>query len=720
MNKKKLNVMAIAALLSGICLVGCANSKGGSSSSSSNDASASSGASSASASSSEEKSSATDGGSSPSSSNDASASSGASSASEDSSDPDANKFGTIVISNSISYEIVKGEDNALNLDDYVTVKKVSSWSIVTECVAIKIEGHKIIGLQYGAWDATIIAGKTKRYISGYVVSADKIAFNEFFDSISDNYMTYSSWGGLNYVAKDYVLALSETNAATMTATFSGIVTDGDMWYSFAMDADVVSKYNVDFSSAELTFDPGYGQSKTQAGYGKIKIKSSYFTESLLDDEPASEKDSDGYTWFEYDLANDEADDYGDTRISKFTDALGLTNYWYYMEKYGDAASLTVLYSPDANEMQLYPVNSKGKVVSSITIGEDSEDEKAQSINSIVSISAVNEVKVDAVENWIANPVYPKALDVSDLKAFFDDAYEKKSYTMTGEAKWYNTEDGTTAECPKNMHYRNGMEALFGFTSKVSVNDYGIESTLLSITDESYCTNNYIQSVNSTDLFYLDLTSKDSDGKYAAMDAVGSYDASTGAISYAKATPTSQDVSGESVWDFIYAPIFFTSDVFTDEKTGDSYGILDLTSFRSTTVNDDGSTTYTFNTYGGDSALTTSTYAVGTMGMASMLLGNAGYYETATVSAQGWEDYTDLSFTLSSDKSTLTFLADFNYSEDIHFKWGWTISGVGVDTVSDAAKAMFGTPASDETSSSESDISSSSSTEETPVESSSAE
>ena len=681
MYKKKLNVMAIAALLSGICLVGCNNSKGNSSVSS-----------------------------------DGSASSIESASSDVSSDPDASKFGTITISNSISYEIVKGKDNALNLEDYVTVKKVSSWSIVTESVTIKIEGHKIVGVAYGVWEATIIAGKTKRAISGNVISENKLAFNEFFDSIGDNYVTSSSWGGLNYVAKDYVLALSKTNAVTSTATFSGIATDGDMWYSFAMDAGIDENNDVDFSTAELTFDPGYGQSKTDLGYGKIKIKSSYFTESLLDDEPMSEKDSDGYTWFEYDLSNDEADDYGDTRISKFIDALGLSNYWYYMEKYGNAASLTVLYSPDANEMRLYPVSSNGKVVQSIKIGDD---DKAQTIESKISISAVNEVKVDAVEDWIAKPVYPEALDVSDLKAFFDDANDKKAYTMVGEAKWYNTSDDSSADCPENMHYSDGMEALFGFSSKTNVNEYGIESTLLSITDKTYCTNNYVQNVNSTDLIYLDLSSKGSDGKCAAMSVEGTYDPSTGAISYAKATPTSRGSTAESVWDFIYAPIYFTSDVFTDDTTGDSYGILDLTSFRAKKVNDDGSTTYTFNTYGGDSALTVSNYATGTMGMASMLLGSLGYYATATVSTQSWDDYVNLSFTLSSDKSTLTFLADFNYSEEIHYKWGWTMSDIGVDKVSEGAKALFGTAPSEDSSSSESgDVSSS--VEETSVESSSAE
>ena len=63
-------------------------------------------------------------------------------------------------------EILPGEDNAFNLEDCVTVKRATRWRIATESDNIKIDGHKVIGLDYGPWKATIIAGTTRRAISG--------------------------------------------------------------------------------------------------------------------------------------------------------------------------------------------------------------------------------------------------------------------------------------------------------------------------------------------------------------------------------------------------------------------------------------------------------------------------------------------------------------------------------------------------------------------------
>ncbi len=585
-------------------------------------------------------------------------------------------------------EIVIGEKNAFDLDTCVTVKRVSSYSVTTTSANIKIDGHKIIGTDYGPWKATIVAGTTKRAISGYVVSEDKVAFNTFFDAISDNYSSMSDLMGWGMCAENYYLGLSAADPTTQTYTFAGGMESDSEWYSFSIKADA----SLNFSASSLTVDPGRGMSKENYGFGKVTLASSDIVEAL--DESGNpiymeESDDEGnsYDVFGYALyptTDSKTGATDDTNISDFIDSIGQTDYWYVMSKSYGATYLLIYYAPELQSISMYPCGEEG-VISAIT------DTDGEQFSTAISIGDVNAVKVKPVEDWIANPTYPEAIDVSAIQNFFDNVIEKKSYTLESYGKWYNPTTGEGVDCPKNMHFSDtGEEAFSAFQVHTAVNANMYEETTVSLAD-NYGYSAYVPAAGTTALTFIDTN----DGN-ALKTVDGLYDSKTGKTTYNADDVTTDSESGiDDLWDTTYTPSAFGTGYLTDEDNK-PLSLLSLVSFRSVSEETDDTgkkyKIYTFNSYGEDfENITMNSYIKGAAGIASILSGNIAFYNFANVVLQEWTDYVTFAFTLAEDNSSLTFAIDFNFSSSIHYAWGWMMGNIGTDSVSAEAKALL-TPA----------------------------
>lgn len=593
-------------------------------------------------------------------------------------DPNSTIAGRVNVDyDNLPSEFAAGAENALDLDKYVTVTRVTAWSVVTESDNIVIDGHKIIGVEYGDFSATIVAGTTKRAITGRIVSPSKIAFNQFIATVNTNYEVYSAWTGLNLVAEDYYAGLYARNTETGKYIFQGSMTAEDQnSYGFSVEASIDNNDNVTFEDS-ISVEPGYSASKEIEGFGGFELTGSDFEEITQNGTPASGVTEDGYKYYMYAVTDDSSSSEEETKLDKLYDGLGQTNFWYYLSRLG-ATYAVMLYFPETNSFNLIPATENG-LVGSFTSG-------GQSYSTTVMVDQINQVEIPAVEAWLKNPVPAPSIDVSPLQSFWNEVYEKKSATIDGFGSWLDA-DGKAIAAPSNMYFSDTQKAVFGsFSMQTNANENMMETTVLTMQSDYQYANDADVGDFSTGTAQLTFVDNGTE-----KTAQGTYDAATGAYAYEAAETVGSMTS--SLWDTVFLGGPFKENSLSLDQTGSQKAsLLAITSFKSKVSNDDGSVSYFFNDYGLDQAFGMSDgYAVGTRSMASMLLNMPGYYTTLWMQLQDWGRSVENSFTLSSDGKSLSALFSFQVSSNVFYNWGWTISKVGEDHVSASAKALL-TPA----------------------------
>ncbi len=489
-----------------------------------------------------------------------------------SSSSSASVAGKISLSTKAPAEI---EVNAtINMEDYVTVTKVSDWTIEAVTENIQVDGHNIKGIDYGSFRVLIIAGTTKKAYTGTVVSKDKIAFNKVATSLTNNYTaralsissstsnSYDVPFGINFHGGDYFVtqdySYSKTDGSIVLGTdYEGLLTapDGGT-YEFTMTGDTTGKNLTDF-----TVNPGKQRSLDNYYLGiDLDLKATDF-EEVMDDE--------GNPSGSYKLINRDVDDYGTTlveAIGRYTVSLNFSNY---VTSYD--AFYYVSYDSEEGEMkfELAGTYNNEEVLFGVCI----------------VIADIGTTSIEAVDSWLKSPTYPDPYDISSLKNVLNDINTKKNYIATSKGYWYDmsTEAVATEEQAKTAT----TSALGGMFFTYDVTTYVTESSYYSVINEISDAEAY---GSGTDGFYKGMCSgiaiKDGKELYSAY---GSYDSEKDATTWGTTTKSTGIVGTDedpiTTFDTVYTLGTITDEILAganwngmSESTNEDYETTTTWSF----------------------------------------------------------------------------------------------------------------------------------------------
>ena len=590
-------------------------------------------------------------------------------------DPEANIRGNIVFDEAkVPSEIVIGDDNAINVEDFVTVTKVKNWTLSSESETIEIDGHKVTGVDYGDFLLTIKAGKTKRAIEGKVVSKGKIKFNTFIDSIDSNFTILNSITGVEYVDKDFYAVLGTSGENKDDFNFEGSMKGKDgKYYAYTAIARAKNDDELEFVADQFKVTPGKGRSPEAYGFGAFNsdgnVGGAKWEEIVNKGEPTGA----------YLLESVAIDEY-DTNISTLYERLAPGSF-YYIENLvkqatqKEVAGMVALLGKDGTFAMFYPVASNGQVVQNISYN-------GSQLSLRVQISDVGTTTIAPVANWMANPVYPEAVDISVLTNFFTNMQEKKTFSATAKASWVNSKTGKEIDCPSGLKVRANdgklTEVLPTFEMESHANADGIYKKVTGL--NSYYNAGLGTSVDSTTLLFT-ANGSTYTSSATTKDGVETF-----------SDPVADDKSKlTDIWtNSLEVPTAVILNIGDESKPET---LLGDASFVSKTVSEtDSSTTWIMNHNGEDADLNFVgvTYVTG---VNSIMMAQTDFMSSIYIcfwmGAQGWiYDACTLSFVLSGDGSALTYTLDFQAGEDIHYIATITYSGVGTDAMPEAAKAII--------------------------------
>ncbi len=590
-------------------------------------------------------------------------------------DPEANIRGNIVFDEAkVPSEIVIGDDNAINVEDFVTVTKVKNWTLSSESETIEIDGHKVTGVDYGDFLLTIKAGKTKRAIEGKVVSKGKIKFNNFIDSIDSNFTILNSITGVEFVDKDFYAVLGTSGENKDDFNFEGSMKGKDgKYYAYTAIARAKSDDELEFVADQFKVTPGKGRSPEAYGFGAFNSDGNVggvkWEEVINKGEPTG-----AY------LLEAVAIDKYDTNISTLYERLAPGSF-YFIENLvkqatqKEVAGMAALLGKDETFAMFYPVASNGQIVQNISY-------KGSQLSLGLQISDVGTTTIAPVANWMANPVYPAAVDISALTNFFTNMQEKKTFSATAKASWVNSKTGEAIDCPSGLKVQADdgklTEVLPTFEMESHANADGIYKKVTGL--NSYYNAGLGTSVDSTTLLFT-ANGSTYTSSATTKDGVETF-----------SDPVADDKSKlTDIWtNSLEVPTAVILNIGDESKPET---LLGDASFVSKTVSEtDSSTTWIMNHNGedADKNFVGVTYVTG---VNSIMMAQTDFMSSIYIcfwmGAQGWiYDACTLSFVLSGDGSALTYTLDFQAGEDIHYIATITYSGVGTDAMPEAAKAII--------------------------------
>lgn len=590
-------------------------------------------------------------------------------------DPEANIRGNIVFDEAkVPSEIVIGDDNAINVEDFVTVTKVKNWTLSSESETIEIDGHKVTGVDYGDFLLTIKAGKTKRAIEGKVVSKGKIKFNNFIDSIDSNFTILNSITGVEYVDKDFYAVLGTSGENKEDFNFEGSMKGKDgKYYAYTAIARAKSDDELEFVADQFKVTPGKGRSPEAYGFGAFNsdgnVGGAKWEEVINKGEPTGA----------YILEAVAIDEY-DTNISTLYERLAPGSFYFIKNLVKQAtraevAGMAALLGKDGTFAMFYPVASNGQIVQNVPYN-------GGQLSLGVQISDVGTTTIAPVASWMANPVYPEAVDISALTNFFTNMQEKKTFSATAKANWVNSKTGKEIDCPSGLKVRADdgklTEVLPTFEMESRANADGIYKKVTGL--NSYYNAGLGTSVDSTTLLFT-ANGSTYTSSATTKDGVETF-----------SDPVADDKSKlTDIWtNSLEVPTAVILNIGDESKPET---LLGDASFVSKTVSEtDSSTTWIMNHNGEDADLNFVgvTYVTG---VNSIMMAQTDFMSSIYIcfwmGAQGWiYDACTLSFVLSGDGSALTYTLDFQAGEDIHYIATITYSGVGTDAMPEAAKAII--------------------------------
>lgn len=589
-------------------------------------------------------------------------------------DPEANIRGNIVFDEEkVPSEIVIGDDNAINVEDFVTVTKVKNWTLSSESETIEIDGHKVTGVDYGDFLLTIKAGKTKRAIEGKVVSKGKIKFNNFIDSIDSNFTIMNSITGVEFADKNFYAVLGNSGENKDDFNFEGSMKGKDgKYYAYTAIARANSDSELEFVNDGFKVTPGRGRSPESYGFAAFNsdgnVGGAKWEEMIDKGEPTGA----------YLLEAVSIDQY-DTNISTLYERLAPGSF-YYIENLvkqatqKEVAGIVALLGSDETFAMFYPVASNGKIVQKISYN-------GQQLSLGMQISDVGTTTVAPVANWMANPVYPEVVDISALTNFFTNMQEKKTFSATAKASWVNSK-GEAIDCPSGLKVRADdgklTEVLPTFEMESHANADGIYKKITGL--NKYYNAGLGTSADSTSLLF------------AANGSMYTSSATTvdGVETFSDPVQDTESKMTDIWTKSLEVPTAVIINL-GDEENPET--LLGDASFVSKTVSEtDSSTTWIMNHNGEDADINVGGVNYVTGVNAAMMLQTdylSSLYICFWMGVQGWiYDACTLSFVLSGDGSALTYTLDFLAGEDIHYIATITYSGVGTDAMPEAAKTLI--------------------------------
>ena len=302
---------------------------------------------------------------------------------------------------------------------------------------IEIDGHVIVAKSYGPFKVKITAvdaagenTKTKS-LEGNVVSAEKVEFNRLWNlaSESGNYTVESE---LNATARHNELY----NELLIGETEKGdLVYDGNVF-----DEASGHWYNYQYSTANedaIEWASGYGAADTTTLMTKdFGIAGADFQEIF---------DEDGNPTGEFVLKDIIDSEYHDsTKIAPLFDQFfSYGNAYSILVSKAGSVALSASVDADMGEITLAGKKENGTLIKNYTYNGVAQDATVK----MYDIGATNHA---AIDDWLKNPVYPEAVDVSPISAFFESMATAKNYTAQREGAWVNPQTGKETKCPANL------------------------------------------------------------------------------------------------------------------------------------------------------------------------------------------------------------------------------------------------------------------------------
>ena len=559
-------------------------------------------------------------------------------------------------------------DQVVNLEDHIEVTKVSTWSLTTESKNVKIEGHTFKAVDYGAYTITIVAGTTKRAIHGYVVTPNKIAFDELWGTIAPDHLDYVLGGamtGTAIVKDDYWMEYDPE-----TANFEGAIRlpKTETYYSFNLPlAD-----DEDGFGEKVVMNKGYGRSHASRGYGENLdlVKPTDFIQIFDED-----GDPTGY----FVLENSAIDQYGESKVQHYVDSLVGDELWsYYQDNILESDSTTGMpignlhlaarYVKDRKTglvtVTLYPMSDAGVIVPTVTIGKNT-------YKTDIVVTNIGDAAVPACEDWLENPVVPEAIDLTLLRNAADNLIKEKTYTFSTVAQWVNASTGQPEDVPTYMCFDDGTPVMDNHNVSGAVNTQIVEHTYNYVTPLTYLPdkNIVLPEIGTREVNFVDNT------KF--------YSSSKGPEATEWSSPTIEDFSDDesTIWDSTLTPYFL--------KVTDKMDLLADASIYDSKVDDEtGNTLFFYNTYGNDMNYGRNKYYAGLpFYFASLAPNMLGWIPVFYMNYMNWWTSSTIFFSVSPNGDfsfNWTFTADKNdvYVVSVAF------TDIGVDAVSEDAKAFY--------------------------------
>lgn len=603
-------------------------------------------------------------------------------------DPDSGVSGKVNVDyDALPVEILPGKDNAVKVADYVEVTGVGSWYLTTSTPdVVKIEGQTFYGLTAGEYTVTLHAGKTVRALTGYVISENKVAFNQFYSSLSENWISYSAISGLYGSAEDYFYYPVATNEATQTYTLGGSIHDttNDVWRNFtveaAADATGASWFTIDSDTFEIGH--GYAASKEIEGLGSFTVPASSYHEISYRGEAT------GMYYIEEDGSNSLT-----TMLDSISPEAWSNIVYYCDELYGATINGAMVYLGESNGssfLTFYPAIIDGDDINYIDVLTlPSTSGTNEDFPAYIQVSDFGTANFAAADAWVKAPTTPDPIPVTPLDAFFDNMAEKKSYTMTMDAAWKDN-TGKQVETPDNMKFTDTHQDIF---SSMSVLTYANENAIY--TRYGNLNNNNVYCDTSLSMGDANIQNNHTDLKFiyngAFHEATGIYDAETG-NGFNVAVQDADNAAITDIWaDSILVPTasFGHSESVTEATGGKT--LFEMTSFTDLS---DGK--YYFNSYGPDRNFSYMQGGVdmGLSGVFYTMLFHVNqsyaFWTAYYLGMTGYlDDYCDCYFTVTEDEFAMDLV--FNFSATTNYYIHISYTDVGVDNVPEDAKAYMANP-----------------------------
>ena len=537
---------------------------------------------------------------------------------------------------------------------------------------LESEGHVFTAKQPGAFPITIVAGKTRRAITGKVMSEKLDAFRTMVKAMDED-----SW---NYMAMSDLNGFAISNKNSLWESVSDGILDGVM-YNDEKTVPASLKYS-GHDIAHLNINRtaiignGYGFTRQDSGMMGWDLSSTW-GDMYAWEERTFELDSvDGaQTTIGWGLLND-GEDVPNVELL-LTSVLGSNaSVWWVYEYYLSEAyhntpvgGLAVVPTGE-DSFSIYPMTEDYQLIPTLD-NIPLTDGSTGSFDASIGLFNIGKVNLPAVDAWLASPVDANKVDVSPIKTFFAGAMNAKNYTQHVVAEWLGE-----GECPEGWKF-DGAPVLYEYdvTTMVSenksyqiINNIEENAYLLGLEDPSPAANGIVDGLST--LRFLKNSQKYTASGLKDLEGVTTWEPAQAAAQSYWTSPWFS--SHNTALYFDYASLLNAVNTgkepgILDLKDGQEVpDLIDLASWSNKTGNEVSNYTYNFN--GPDTKYTDTQDTAGSIlyfAFAGNLLSTLTTWTYAIAGASGsWLAYgSPLDVTLQVADGAVTLKAQIAMSSD---------------------------------------------------------